>query len=237
MNLPDAPASFVAAWRARWPEWDLAQIFIPAAQRDAVDAWFALLQTLTDAAWGGSDPTPGLAKLAWWHEELQGWSKGARRHPLGELLQRLPAPWSALSAALLSLQKSREIIIEEDAATTLLSFASAVAACESALFGPSTDPSKLIAQTLLDERRLCHLQVATTSKHTGPDVSSDIQARSAAPLRSNPARDGTTPRRIHDAIVRARLARAVENGRTAPLSPWRTVLTAWRAARGSRPAT
>src|SRR3546814_8669231 len=99
---------FTAKWRTRWPEWSIGVVFLPDAQRETAFAWFALVQELTDAAWSGADATPGLAKLAWWNEELQGWAKGARRHPLGAVLQPLSAPWTPLAASLLSLQASRE---------------------------------------------------------------------------------------------------------------------------------
>src|SRR5690606_35745561 len=55
---------FTAKWRAQWPEWNIGAVFLPEAQREAAFAWLALLQELTDAAWGGTDATPGLAKLA-----------------------------------------------------------------------------------------------------------------------------------------------------------------------------
>src|SRR3546814_21010240 len=79
-------------------------VFLPDAQRETAFAWFALAQELTDAAWSAADAPPGLAKLAWWNEELQGWAKGARRHPLGAVLQALPAPRTPLAAHLLPLQ-------------------------------------------------------------------------------------------------------------------------------------
>ena len=164
MSDPTALAGFVAKWRARWPEWSIAQVFVPAAQRDVVAAWFALLQELTDAAWGGSDPTPGLAKLAWWQEELRGWSKGARRHPLGDSLQRLPAPWSALGASLMALQQSRERSDDAEAAIRITRpFAAAVAECEAALFGVPADASALVGTTLLAERLLADPQAAVPS--------------------------------------------------------------------------
>src|SRR3546814_12137811 len=87
---------FTAKWRTRWPEWSIGMVFLPDAQRETAFAWFALVQELTDAAWSGADATPGLAKLAWWNEELQGWAKGARRHPLGAVLKPLSAPWTPL---------------------------------------------------------------------------------------------------------------------------------------------
>ncbi|HEU0307199.1 MAG TPA: phytoene/squalene synthase family protein, partial [Lysobacter sp.] len=93
MSDREAIGSFIDKWRARWPEWTVAEVFVPREQRDSTLAWMALLQELTDAAWGGSDPRPGEAKLGWWAEELQGWSRGIRRHPLGQVLQKFPVPW------------------------------------------------------------------------------------------------------------------------------------------------
>ena len=46
----DASQSFIDKWRARWPEWAVAQVFVPATQRPTALAWASLLQELTDAA-------------------------------------------------------------------------------------------------------------------------------------------------------------------------------------------
>ena len=35
---------FLGKWRGRWPEWRIAQVFVPEAQRPLAEAWFALLQ-------------------------------------------------------------------------------------------------------------------------------------------------------------------------------------------------
>ena len=104
MSDVDALQAFLAKWRARWPEWAVAEVFVPAAQRERAQAWFALRDELGDAAWGGQDPLPGDAKLGWWAEELDGWSRGARRHPLGLALQRVQAPWDNLAACLPALR-------------------------------------------------------------------------------------------------------------------------------------
>ena len=79
MSTPEELAHFFDKWRARWPEWPVAEAFIPPPQRELAMAWLALRSELADAAWGGADPTPGAAKLGWWVEELLGWAQGARR--------------------------------------------------------------------------------------------------------------------------------------------------------------
>lgn len=208
MSDPAALDSFIAKWRTRWPEWSVAEAFVPAAQRDVVVAWFALLQELTDAAWAGDDPTPGIAKLAWWQEELQGWSQGRRRHPLGVALQRRDAPWQGLAVALPVLSRTRTP--PQDAAAALIAlapFAEAAAAVEQALFATPNDPdaAREIAATLL-------------ATHARWPANGDLDAHW-------PARSGLRPRRIAAALARARLRSA------APLPLWRAVWTAWRAAR------
>jgi hypothetical protein len=215
MHATNPLDSITAKWRARWPEWALAMAFVPVAQREVAAAWFALLQELTDAAWGGSDPTPGLAKLAWWQEELAGWAKGAYRHPLGALLQPQPLPWTDLARSLPSLQASRTRPLDPPPAAAD-GFAAAVAACERALFdmADAPAPAEADAAVVLDsvhcEHRLCH-------PDTAPAAAGDIVEKLAA----------TRPRRIHAALVRARL-----RGPRKALPPWRVLLLTWRASRG-----
>src|SRR5690606_34599069 len=121
-------------WRARWPEWQVAEVFLPAATRARLLAWFALRQELVDAAWAGADPRPGEAKLAWWAEELQGWSQGRRRHPLGIALQSLGAPWERLAAALPVLAAARDRAVDlAEARDALPAFAAVVAEIDTVL--------------------------------------------------------------------------------------------------------
>ena len=105
----DALQGFLGKWQAQWPEWRVAEVFVPEAHRARAQAWFALRDELGDAAWGGDDPRPGDAKLGWWAEELDGWSRGARRHPLGLSLQKVPAPWDSLAACLPALPLPRRM--------------------------------------------------------------------------------------------------------------------------------
>jgi hypothetical protein len=224
VDVRDEAGTFIAKWRGRWPEWELAMVFVPAAQRPLVEAWYTLLQEFTDAAWTG-DPTPGLAKLAWWQDELGGWAKGARRHPLGALLQAHPAPWLQLGRALPDLRALRDDAGGDapvaPAATAGAhageAFAAAVADCEAVLFRNGTrgaGDAAAIRDSLFDERALLHA------------LSMDpIGAVDRPPSASRP---GTRPRGIHAALVAARLARP-----GAPVPPLRALFAAWRGARAS----
>jgi len=235
-----ALASFTGKWRARWPEWSVAEVFLPPAQREAALAWAALLQELTDAAWGGSDARPGEAKLAWWIEELQGWSQGRRRHPLGSALQRLSAPWAGLAAALPSLRDSRERPLDiDDAFAGLDAFSLAVTAVESSLFagGEGTSvppaklpPAKLIAATLLQTRLAHHPSDAVPLRvlaQAGEGGGAAIWARQLA-QGDWTATGSTRPRRMWAALARARLQRG---DAMRPLPSWAALWAAWRSAR------
>lgn len=210
---------FTAKWRAQWPEWNIGAVFLPEAQREAAFAWLALLQELTDAAWGGTDATPGLAKLAWWNEELQGWAKGARRHPLGAVLQPLPARWTPLAASLLSLQVSREQPPATDPGQAgITAFARAVADCERALFdaGATGEGADTIAFDLLAMRQLLH-----------GDAPGARRLLDTVP----PEAGATRPRRLQAAFLRARLRHLAADLKGGSPANWRSLWAAWRAAR------
>ncbi len=234
----DALDAFVGKWRARWPEWSVAEVFVSATHRPVALAWAALQQELTDAAWGGSDARPGEAKLLWWHDELQGWALGRRRHPLGAALQRLPAPWSELAAALPSLRDSRERPADgAEAFAQLLPLATAAVVIERALFSDAqVDASavRLVVSTWLQGRLArdgaSAVPLSTLARPVGPDGNADrIAAWRDELLRDWPAAArGTRPRQLWAAIARARLARG-DAGR--PLPAWVALWVAWRGAR------
>lgn len=276
MSDRQALSSFIDKWRARWPEWRIAEVFIPRHERERVLAWFALGQELTDAAWGGSDPLPGQAKLAWWAEELDGWAQGRRRHPLGWALQQQPVPWSVLAESLPSLRASREHLGNtEQAIVALEPFAQAVAAILVGLHDRASQPSaRDICTGLLAERLLVHGDTAVPA-HLQPTARNATVSRAAAgqaaanqaaanqaaanqaaacqdageqdlarisaelllqawpPSSDDSGAIGIRADRIHLALLRARLrAFASGSAATKPLPSWRTLSTAWRAARG-----
>lgn len=215
--------SFLAKWQAQWPEWAVAEVFLPAAQRLRARAWLALRGELTEAAWGGDDPTPGAAKLGWWEEELAGWSRGARRHPLGLALQKLPLDWALLAAGIPALRASRSP--EGGRAETLRRlepFAHAQAALAAQLFDhmpPASVPA--MAEALLAEWVL-HLPARGV-----PAAGTDIPSLLAQP----PLREAPRAERIHAALVRTRLGRLAK-GVGGPLPAPAALWAAWRAARG-----
>jgi len=206
--------SFLGKWRARWPEWELLAVFVPASRRDTVAAWFTLLQELGDAAWAGREPAPGLAKLAWWQEELLGWSRGARRHPLGAALQRLAAPWDALGRSLAALPATRAPASAGDDVRALEPFAGALLACEAALFGEGGAEAPALAAVVDDLRRERALAQG------GPPPQA---AAVAAGL--------SLPRRLHGTALRQRLRGRGDGGGAPPAPGLRLLLAGWRAAR------
>ena len=72
MSEREALQGFLDKWRAQWPEWAVAEVFVPEAQRECVQAWLALREPLADLAarYGsnfalqGLPPLPALAVLA-----------------------------------------------------------------------------------------------------------------------------------------------------------------------------
>ena len=216
-----ALAEVVGKWRARWPEWQVAEAFVPVNQRERALAWLALLGELADAAWAGHDPTPGAAKLGWWMEELDGWSRGARRHPLGRVLQPLPAPWAALAVGIPALGASRTQVGDlASAVAGLQPFSLACSDVASRLFeAAAEDADPAIALTLLGERALRMPPSGTPG---------ELGARGLLQQRRPQARSRSE--RIHAALVRARLQR-LDAGRETVVPAWRAVLVAWRAAR------
>ena len=215
----DVDDEFVAKWRARWPEWRIGLGFVAPAERARTEAWFALVDELTDAAWGGADPTPGLAKLAWWQEELQGWAKGARRHPLATALQRTDAPWQTVALALRVLPATREPAADpaQDLAQ-LRDLALAIDACEARLFATgSVAPARAAAPVLL-AAKACLYADATLARDC---------------LSRWPPRSGPRPRRIVDAILAARLRTLARIGEVRPATGPSLLWATWRAARGA----
>lgn len=226
-------------WRARWPEWPIAEKFVPPLHRERAQAWFALRSELKQAAWAGADPRPGEAKLAWWVEELNGWKQGARRHPLGIVLQREPAPWHALAATLPALLALRERVgTSDEAAASLMPYADSIAGIAAILFRVGTPaPTDNVVFALLAERVLegadagVPLEFVARAGEAPPPTAARLWAKSL--LERWPApHDGSAAGRLHASLLRERLQRFAAGGAPeAPLPAWRTLMTSWTAAR------
>lgn len=240
---------FLQKWRAAWPEWPLAQVFVPEAQRAVAEAWLALRLEWVEAAWGGEDPTPGFAKLAWWQDELRGWQKGARRHPLGRVLQRAPAPWARLADSLEALRAARTPVLSGDieaAATALSPAAVCIAACERALSLDGRMEPGDAARAEADARDAAEDAQATQAtvrwaliaEHrlwhgVGGAPGDGRRVREGLLAMWPGARSDSRAGRIHAALVHARLLRPMHGpAPAAPVSPLRALWVAWRAARG-----
>lgn len=218
---------FTDKWLAQWPEWAVAEVFVPAVQREVAHAWFSLRHELAEAAWGGDDPRPGDAKLGWWMEELVGWSRGARRHPLGLVLQTKAVKWENLAVCLPALRASRDRPEDLDAALfSLEPYAEALAGVAQGLFDAQTPaPSRSVTISLLAERLLRHPDDAT------PMGELDACGWANTLLQQwPPPGQGSCPGRIHAALVRGRLQRFAA-GKPPVLPRLLVLVKAWRAAR------
>lgn len=229
-----ALTNFIAKWRGRWPEWGIAETFVAADQREHALAWATLQQELSDAAWGGSDPIPGVAKLGWWQEELSGWTRGARRHPIATVLQAVPAPWQSLANVLPALSDSRERATNVAGAFDAVEpFAIAVAGIDHALFGCEAGPDdrRVVAAGLLQSRMLQQGDTHVPLDMLARAGSGDPVAAWAAELDRQWPQDRASSRvrRLWAALARQRLHAAKPSE---PTPGWKTLWTAWRAAQG-----
>lgn len=225
---PSALDSFLDKWRSRWPEWSVAETFLPASQRLLVLAWFSLLQEFEDIMNVDGDPLPADAKLAWWQQELRDWDAQRSRHPLGRLLEPVRAPWAELAASLPAMQQARMPPASLPHALQILQpFAEAVAAVERALFGrdPGGDGTRAIAVQWLQARNAAAFVGA---RPVGIDASTwQAELIEAWPVKPALAR----PRRLWSRIARMRLQRE-RAGKPVVASPLQQLWHSWRAASG-----
>jgi hypothetical protein len=240
MSAPTALDSFVDKWRARWPEWSVAEVFVPEPQRARALAWFALLQEFDDILNIAGDPLPADAKLGWWAIELRDWAAHRSRHPLGRLLEPVDAPWARLAEALPALTAARVRAADGPAALAgLAAYAEAVAAVEAAVLG-GTPPLAVAVATQVLATRLVETgtgalpQALLPAPGEGAAGDERVQAWARELLAAWPARaGGAVPRRLWAALARQRLQHhAAGRLDQAARRPLRTLWRCWRAARG-----
>ncbi|MET0288283.1 MAG: squalene/phytoene synthase family protein [Pseudoxanthomonas sp.] len=223
--------NFLDKWRTRWPEWQVAETFIPAAQRPLVVAWFALLQEFEDIMNVDGDPLPADAKLGWWAQELRDWSQRRSRHPLGRLLEPVQAPWAELAEALPVVQLiRRQPGSLAEAMTQFAPFARVVARIEAALFDaptPADHAHEAIAAQWLALR-------AESAGAAAAPVGLALPAwRSQLLSRWPPRPRLSRPRRVWSRLSRLRLAR--EQAQQRPVAkPLVLLWQSWISASGGR---
>ncbi|ATS52040.1 phytoene/squalene synthase family protein [Xanthomonas citri pv. fuscans CFBP 6996] len=228
MSQSSALDSFLDKWATRWPEWSVAEPFVPEPQRRLAVAWFALLQEWEDIMNIAGDPLPADAKLAWWQQELRDWSSQRSRHPLGRVLEPVRAPWSQLADTLPAMQAARvQPQSLQHALGALRTFAEAVVAVEAVLFARARPgDATAVAVQWLDARQ----RVAGDSAAPGGVATAAwrTQLLQAWPRKVALAR----PHRVWSRLARLRLQRAL-SGRTAYPPPVQQLWHSWRAASGT----
>ncbi|MDR2871743.1 MAG: phytoene/squalene synthase family protein [Xanthomonadaceae bacterium] len=219
MSGSPALDNYLQKWRRRWPEWQLAELFVPQGQRELAVTWFALLQEFDDAFNISGDPLPADAKLRWWREELHAWEGQRSRHPLGRRLGEITAAWSGLAQSLEDLPHTRDRDHDIDAARVgLQRYARAIAAIEAVLF-PDTESRNDIAEGIVMQTlavRCMSLVAPMTSVDSSNGSGSEEDRMSSVSMQKDRAgkllrhwseHAGTLPRRIRSVLVWQRLGR------------------------------
>lgn len=238
MSNSAALDSFLDKWRSRWPEWRVAEAFVPPAQRELAVAWFALLQEFEDAMNIAGDPTPADAKLGWWGEELRDWSRRRSRHPLGRALEPRPAPWFELAEALPALVRLRERPHDMMSAfATVQPLAEAMVAVEDGVLDRAGKPESPVLRAQAIACQLLASRLFAAGDGAVPQEAAERpgagQAWAQVLLAQWPPHAGeATPRRLWAALARSRLQRFEPGAQgVRPLSNLRLLWLAWRAAR------
>ncbi|MFN3843079.1 MAG: hypothetical protein ACK4RW_07405 [Rehaibacterium terrae] len=255
MALPDRITpidDYVGKWRAREPEMEIGELFVPASLRPRFRAWGALLFELREAAFELSDARVIAAKSGWWVEELVALAQGRARHPVTHaLLGPGDPPWTMLARGLAECAQDDSRPADRDAALAgMMPLARGIVAMEAALFDGvhDADAERAVAVHLLLHRLLVGLTaedagrvpLSLLARHGV--TAAELAGERGLPVRRDWARElaGSLParlpraglyRRLSLAFDRQRLARLARRGRldagAGPATAWH----AWRAAR------
>jgi phytoene synthase len=141
MAATPAFASFEQAWLDAHPEYAIASIFLPPAERRRENAYAVLTHELGATA-RLREPQVAAAKLAWWRGELAGAAAGRCNHPIARELfdddvARAvdPALWLALADAALAQQCNTAAAALPELLGQRAAFHSIVARIENAMSG------------------------------------------------------------------------------------------------------
>ncbi|MCK9507840.1 MAG: presqualene diphosphate synthase HpnD [Pigmentiphaga sp.] len=89
-------------------------LFLPAAQRRAITALYALCRELDDTVDGISEPDVARIKLAWWRSELDKLFAGHPEHPVTKALQPHLAPFDMTPARLMAIVDGMEMDLNQN---------------------------------------------------------------------------------------------------------------------------
>ena len=213
----------------------MAERFLAPSRRAQALATCVLWQALADAAWAGEDARPGLAKLAWWQQELDDWASGGGRHPLAAVLAGNDPRWAALARALVAWPELRERPGDDDERDAVLMPASRAFAMLEGDLGNVSDAEAdaALARHALARLRLLHALArgADAMPLSVGDARVDAQVMAWRTTLARPL-PGMCPARVHSALQHALLARHARGH--ARGSPWRWPFVCWRAARSAR---
>jgi phytoene synthase len=141
MAATPAFASFEQEWRDAHPEYAIASIFLPPAQRRRENAFAVLVHELAAAA-RLREPQVATAKLSWWRGELAGSATGRCNHPIARELFADegvsavdPALWVMLADAALAQLGNAATASLPELLGQRAAFHSVVARIENALSG------------------------------------------------------------------------------------------------------
>jgi hypothetical protein len=230
----------IEKWRAHWPEWPLAEPFVRRCIANARSRGSRC--AMNSRMPRGAAAIRARARPSWrgGREELQAGARGLRRHPLGNVLQPLPAPWSTLAWSLPALLASRERAGTPMKPLRVIEpFAESVAGVSQTLVrqrqarADGSVALGLLARTRA-RRRGCG-RAAGIRGEGGRGRGTGPAARACAAellARWPPPHDGSVAGRLHASLVRERLQRFAKGGVSGrPLPAWRALLTSWQAAR------
>ena len=234
MTDPTALDGFVAKWRARWPEWSVAQVFVPrrAARRRRWPGSRCCRNSPTPPG-AAAIPRPAEPSSPGGRKNCAAGRKGARRHPLGDALQRLPAPWTCARRIAAGIARSRA-----SARTTPRPRSGhcdrsrrrspnarrRCSACRPTR-APWSDTTLLAERLLADPQAAVPLSIPATRQALRWRSASAwaIELQSAWPLAATPP---ATPAGGLAAGASAAPSRTAVGNE--PLAPWRTLIVAWR---------
>lgn len=157
-SVPDSEVlqSYLDSWRRDWPEWSIAERFIPQSLRTVAQAWFAVQQQWEGLLPAASESMATAAKQAWWKHEIDNWQQGQALHPLGSVLCVITAPWAQLATTMTCLQTLQCTSADvRHGYQELWAMIHALATIDNHLFGRtvSSDPQALLIQWLDARRR------------------------------------------------------------------------------------